>query len=122
MLLTFLVLCAVLAVGMLFAVQNTVEVPLDLLIIQLSPKSVALWILLAFAVGGIIGMLTSLGLVVRLRTALMRANRKLTQAERARVKMEASPAVEAEKSPPAVEKPADQQAPQLTEQTPGKAA
>ena len=81
-LLTFVVLCGVLAVGMLFAVQNTVTVPLDLLFIQLSARSVSLWVLLAFAVGGIVGMLTSLGLVVRLRASLMQANRKLRQAEK----------------------------------------
>ncbi len=39
----------------------------------------ALWVLLAFASGGIIGMLTSIGLVLRLRTALLRANRQLAK-------------------------------------------
>jgi putative membrane protein len=82
-LLTFVILCGVLAVGMLFAVQNTVAVPLDLLFVQLSERSVSLWVLLAFASGGVVGMLTSLGLVVRLRASLMQANRKLRQAEKA---------------------------------------
>lgn len=81
-LLIFVILCCVLAVGILFAVQNTVTVPLDLLFMQLTERSVSLWVLLAFAVGGIVGMLTSLGLVLRLRASLMQANRKLRQAEK----------------------------------------
>ncbi len=88
-LLTFIVLCGVLALGILFAVQNTVLVPLDLLVIQLPEASVALWVLLAFATGGVLGMLTSMGLVLRLRTTLMQANRRLRQAEKQRLKGEA---------------------------------
>ena len=80
-LLTFLLLCGVLLVGMSFAVQNTVPVPLDLLFLQLAERSLALWVLLAFAVGGVIGMLTNIGLVLRLRASLMGANRRLRVAE-----------------------------------------
>jgi uncharacterized membrane protein YciS (DUF1049 family) len=68
---------AMLALGAMFAVQNEATVPLDLLVVYLPERSVALWVLLAFALGGVIGMLTSLGLVLRLRTALLAANRKL---------------------------------------------
>ena len=75
----FLIVLAVLVLGALFAVQNTVAVPLDLLLIYLPARSVALWVLLAFAIGGVIGMLTSIGLVLRLRTALLRANRQLAK-------------------------------------------
>jgi putative membrane protein len=82
-LLVFLFLCSVLLVGMSFAVQNTVAVPLDLLFIQLAERSLALWVLLAFALGGVIGMLTNMGLVLRLRTSLMQARRKLRAAEKA---------------------------------------
>ncbi len=78
-LLYFAVVMATLGLGALFAVQNTATVPLDLLVIHLSERSVALWVLLAFASGGIIGMLTSIGLVLRLRTALLRANRQLAK-------------------------------------------
>ena len=85
-LLTFLLLCGVLLVGMSFAVQNTVPVPLDLLFIQLAERSLALWVLLAFAVGGVIGMLTNIGLVLRLRASLMGANRRLRVAEKAQLK------------------------------------
>jgi putative membrane protein len=75
----FLILLAVLVLGALFAVQNTAPVPLDLLLIYLPARSVALWVLLAFAIGGVTGMLTSIGLVLRLRTALLRANRQLAK-------------------------------------------
>ncbi len=70
-------LLAILAISVLFAVQNTAAVPLDLLVIVLPERSVALWVLLAFALGGIMGMLTSVGVVWRLRASLLSANRKL---------------------------------------------
>ena len=78
-LLIFVIAVATLLLGVLFAVQNTTEAPLDLLVLSLQPRPMALWVLLAFAVGGIIGMLTNIGLVWRLRTALLRANRQLEQ-------------------------------------------
>jgi putative membrane protein len=68
---------AVLALGVLFAVENTATVPLNLLIIQLSERSIALWVLVAFALGGVLGMLTNIGVVWRLRTAMLRARRQL---------------------------------------------
>ena len=69
----------VLALGVFFAIQNTATVPLDLLVISLPERSIALWVLLAFGAGGIIGMLTSMGLVLRLRTTLLRVNRQLAK-------------------------------------------
>ena len=76
-LLVLLFALAVLALGILFAVENTATVPLNLLVIQLSERSIALWILLAFASGGVLGMLTNISLVWRLRTGLLRARRQL---------------------------------------------
>lgn len=73
----FLVALAMLALGALFAVQNEAKVPLDLLVVYLSERSVALWVLLAFALGGVVGLLTSLGIILRLRARLMAANRRL---------------------------------------------
>lgn len=78
--LMFLLLCLMVAVGVLFAVQNPEPVPLDLLLLQLPERSVALWVLLGFAIGGVIGMLTSLGMILRLRASLLRANRRLSAA------------------------------------------
>jgi putative membrane protein len=70
---------ALLLLGAAFAAQNTATVPLDLLVVSLPEHSIALWVLLAFGVGGIIGMLTSMGLVLRLRTTLLRVNRQLAK-------------------------------------------
>lgn len=81
-LLVFLLLCAVLALGIGFAAVNRTTVPLDLLVIRFGEHSVALWVVAAFAAGGVIGMLTNMGLVLRLRTSLMRANRKLRGLEK----------------------------------------
>ena len=76
-LLSLLVLFGVLLVGMLFALQNTATVPLDLLFLQLSARSVALWVLLAFGVGAILGMLASSGVVLRLRKDLFTTRSEL---------------------------------------------
>ncbi len=79
-LLTLVIVLATIAVGVLFALQNKVPVPLDLLVYTFSPKSLALWILASLALGGLLGMLASSAIVLRLRTSLASANRKLTKA------------------------------------------
>ena len=76
-LLYILIAIAMLALGAMFAVQNEATVPLHLLVVDLPERSVALWVLLAFALGGVLGMLTSLGIVLRLRASLLAANRRL---------------------------------------------
>jgi putative membrane protein len=75
----FAIFAATLVLGLIFAEQNTVAVPLNLLVFNLPEHSVALWVLLAFSVGGVTGMLTSMGLVLRLRTTLLRVNRQLAK-------------------------------------------
>ncbi len=79
-LITVLIILATVGVGVLFALQNTVLVPLDLLVYTFAEKSLALWVLAAFAAGGIVGMLTVMGIVVSLRTTLRAANKKATKA------------------------------------------
>ncbi len=79
-LLTLVIVLATIAVGVLFALQNKAPVPLDLLIYTFNPKSLALWILASLALGGLLGMLASSAIVLRLRTSLASANRKLTKA------------------------------------------
>ena len=68
-----------LVLGALFAVQNDAAVPLDLLVVSFGEQRVALWVLLAFALGGVLGILTSLGIILRLRTQLLTANRRLSR-------------------------------------------
>lgn len=69
---TLLVLCF----GVLFAVQNNTMAPLDLLIFQLSEQRVALWVLLAFALGGAAGILVSSVAIIKLRGDLVLLRRK----------------------------------------------
>ena len=69
-LIALLVIITMLVLGVLFAVQNTQTVPLDLLVISLPERSVALWVLLAFTAGSVIGMLASAGIILKLRKNL----------------------------------------------------
>lgn len=78
--LTIALVLAAAAAGVLFALQNETPVPLDMLVYTFEPKSLALWILSSFAIGGIAGMVLSSLLMVRQRASLASANRKLTKA------------------------------------------
>jgi putative membrane protein len=69
-LLTILILLAGLAVGVLFALQNKQAVPLDLLFFSFAPRSLALWVLVSFALGGLAGLLISSVYMLRSRAAL----------------------------------------------------
>jgi putative membrane protein len=80
-LITILIVIATLAVSVLFALQNKAPVSLDLLVYTFDPKSLALWVLLSLSVGGVLGMLISSGIVLRLRTSLRSVNRKLGKAQ-----------------------------------------
>jgi putative membrane protein len=79
-LLTVVIVLATLAVGVLFALQNKMPVPLDLLIYTFEPRSLALWVLAAFAVGGVLGMLISSVILVRKQASLATAKRQLAKA------------------------------------------
>jgi len=80
-LVTVLVVLAMVALGVLFALANDGPVPLDLLVYTFAPRSLALWILLAFAVGGLVGMLMSSLVMVRLRASRNSLQRKLGRAK-----------------------------------------
>ena len=79
-LLTIAVVLGALAVGVLFAIQNKDAVPLNLLVYAFEPRSLALWLFAALALGGMSGMLISSAIVFRLRTSLGSAQRQLTRA------------------------------------------
>jgi lipopolysaccharide assembly protein A len=68
------------AIGVLFALQNETPVALDVLVYTFEPRSLALWLLSAFAIGGLVGMLLSSFLLVRQRASLGSTNRQLTRA------------------------------------------
>lgn len=78
-LITLVLVLATAAVGVLFALQNEMPVPLDMLVYTFEPRSLALWVLSAFAVGGVVGMVMSSVILVRQRAALARANRQLVK-------------------------------------------
>ena len=78
-LLTALIVLATLGVGMLFALQNKTPVPLDLLVYTFEPRSLALWVLSAFAIGGFLGMLACSAILVRQKASLGSANRQLAK-------------------------------------------
>jgi lipopolysaccharide assembly protein A len=84
-LLTVAVVLVMLAVGVLFAIQNTVLVPLDLLFIVLPEKSLALWLILALSFGVIMGMLVSWGIILRLKKDVLLAR---SQSERYKKEMD----------------------------------
>ncbi len=73
--LTLLLALGAVALGGLFSLQNTLEVPLDLMVVQLAPQHVAIWILLSLAIGVSLGLATGSILALR-RAATIRQLRK----------------------------------------------
>lgn len=70
------ILVAIIAYTVLFSVQNDARVPLDLLIWQWPEQRVALWLILAFVAGGLVGMAVSAVAILRLRSALRAAYKR----------------------------------------------
>ena len=77
---TILIVLATIGVGVLFALQNKVPVPLDLLVYTFEPRTLALWVLAAFALGGLLGMLISSVIMVRMQASLGSSKRQLAKA------------------------------------------
>lgn len=92
--LTVILLLGSLAIGILFALQNKQAVPLDLLVVSFAPRSLALWVLVAFALGGLAGLLISSAYILRSRAALGSSRRQLarTRAELAQAQSREPPA------------------------------
>ena len=70
------IILVVLCFAVLFVVQNNAVVPLDLLVLQLTEQRIALWVLLAFVLGGITGVLVSSVALIKLRGDLALQRRK----------------------------------------------
>lgn len=81
-----IILLAAIGIGILFALQNTEAVPLDLLFFTFAPHSIALWVLVAFALGGVVGLMVSSLYTLRSRAALGSSRRQLA---RVRAELEA---------------------------------
>ena len=73
--LTLLLAVGGVAAGGLFSLQNTKEIPLDLIVVQLPAQPVAIWVLAALAVGVFIGLGAGTLLALR-RSATIRRLRK----------------------------------------------
>ncbi len=73
--LTLLLAVGAVAAGGLFSLQNTKEIPLDLMVVQLPAQPLAIWVLAALAVGVFIGLGAGTLLALR-RSATIRRLRK----------------------------------------------
>ena len=73
--LTLLLAVGAVAVGGFFSLQNTQEIPLDLIVVQLPAQPIAIWILAALAAGVVIGLGAGTLLALR-RSATIRRLRK----------------------------------------------
>ncbi|NQY02581.1 MAG: DUF1049 domain-containing protein [Halieaceae bacterium] len=80
-LITIAIVVAMLALGVLFALANDGIVALDVLIYRFESGSLALWVLLALALGGVLGLLASSVMMLRLRARNASLTRKLTRAK-----------------------------------------
>jgi uncharacterized integral membrane protein len=89
-LLALVLALAMAGVGVLFALQNADPVPLDVLFMTLPPRSLALWVLGALAIGGVLGLFLSSFALLRLRARLGAARRQMaavqTELDRLRTK------------------------------------
>jgi putative membrane protein len=73
------ILLVVLLIGILFAVNNQQTIALNLIWLELPPVSLSVWLLAALTCGVIVGMLAMLGVYVRLKARLARAQRNNKQ-------------------------------------------
>ena len=73
--LTLLLAVGAVAAGGLFSLQNTEEISLNLMVVQLPAQPVAIWVLAALAVGVVIGLGTGSLLAIK-RSATIRRLRK----------------------------------------------
>ena len=88
---TVVVVLAAIFVGVLFALQNSEPVALDLLVYTFSPRSLALWVLMAFALGGVAGIAVSSAILLRGRATLANCRRQLAKARKELEQQRAAP-------------------------------
>lgn len=87
-LLLLVLLVVVFLAGMMFTFQNTQEIPLDLFFVKLPPAALSVWVLSAFAIGGILGVVFTLGVAVKVKTGKIAVQRQLKKAEKTVQKLE----------------------------------
>lgn len=67
----------IVSISILFSLQNSSPVALDLLITSLPPLPVSLWLLISFVLGAISGLIAAGWSVIKLRSANHTLRRKL---------------------------------------------
>ena len=77
--LLLLLIVAVVVFGLLFSMENTALVPLNILVMELPEQRISTWIILAFFAGGLCGVLSASLLLVRLQASKLRLRRSLRQ-------------------------------------------
>ena len=80
LLLQFLALAVIGLWTFLFSLANVEKVSLDLVLFQAGELTIATWVLGAFTIGGIIGLLTSSVVYLRLKSRELMLSRKLRAA------------------------------------------
>ncbi|KAA0873997.1 LapA family protein [Nitrincola tapanii] len=70
----------VLLAGILFAIHNTAAVSIDLIFITLPEASLSMWLLGAFALGGLLGVVLSSVIIMTLKTRLYYLKKKMNAA------------------------------------------
>ena len=76
-LLVVVVMLGVLAFGILFSIENDAQVPLNVLVAKLPEQSLSVWIMAAFAIGALFGLLVGTLSSVKARTEKHMTERKL---------------------------------------------
>ncbi len=77
-----ILLLLVLIFGLLFSLQNAQGIPLDLIALQLRERPLAVWLLAAFAFGGLAGLAAGSVALVKLQANRYRLRRRLESCER----------------------------------------
>jgi putative membrane protein len=90
-LLTALLLLALVACAVVFALSNPATVEVDFLAFKLT-ASAAIWIVGALVVGGLLGLLAGTGVFFRLKTTQVRSSRKIKRYEQEISKIQAGSA------------------------------
>lgn len=78
----YILLLLVLVFGVYFTLQNPVTVPLDLLWVQFAPRPLAWWVLSAFALGGLLGLIVGSLALVRIKNQQLLLKRRLRIVEK----------------------------------------
>ncbi len=81
-LLVVMLLLGVLVIGLLFSIQNATEVSVDLLVLQTMPRPLATWLIIAFVIGGVSGLLAGSAALLRLQARQVQLRRQLGNCEK----------------------------------------